>query len=69
MKKRVRLAPNGSNLELFQIRFTTFCESRTFSNQIQYILLAEPKCIESDLKMFQIRPIWGNFGPQSDMLG
>ena len=42
----VRLAPNGTNLWLFKISFSTFW-------------LSEPKCTETDLKKSQICPIWG----------
>ena len=44
--KWVRLAPNGTNLGLFKISFSTFS-------------LAKPKCTETDLKKSQIFPIWG----------
>ena len=42
----VRLAPNGTNLGLFKISFSTFW-------------LGEPKCTETDLKKSQNCPIWG----------
>ena len=41
----VRLAPNGTNVGLFKISFSTFW-------------LTEPKCTETDLKKSQICPIW-----------
>ena len=43
---QVRLAPNGTNLGLFKISFSTLWR-------------AAPKCTETDLKMSQICPIWG----------
>ena len=46
----VRLAPNGTNLGLFKISFSTFW-------------LAEPKCTERDLKKSQICPIRGDSDP------
>ena len=45
--KVVRLAPNGINVGLFKISFSTFW-------------LTEPKCTETDLKKSQICPIWDN---------
>ena len=42
----VRLAPNGTNLGLFKISFSTFW-------------LDEPKCTETYLKKSQICTIWG----------
>ena len=42
--KRVRLAPNGTNLGLFKISFCAFW-------------LDEPKCTETDLKKSKICPI------------
>ena len=46
----VRLAPNGINLGLFKISFSTFW-------------LGEPKCTETDLKKSQICPIRGQSDP------
>ena len=48
--KWVRLAPNGTNLGLFKISFSTFW-------------LAEPKCTETDLKKSQICRICGQSDP------
>ena len=48
--KWVRLAPNGTNPGLFQIRF-------------QYIWLDEPNVLKFDLKKFRICPIWGPIWP------
>ena len=45
-----RLAPNGTNLGLFKISFSTFW-------------LAERKCTETDLKKSQICFIWGQSDP------
>ena len=42
----VRLAPNGTNLGLLKISFSTFWRPA-------------PKCTETDLKKSQICPIWG----------
>ena len=42
--------PNGINLGLLKICFSTFW-------------LAEPKCTETDLKKSQIYPIWGPIRP------
>ena len=42
----VRLAPNGTNLGLFKISFSTFWR-------------VAPKCTETDLTKSQISPIWG----------
>ena len=44
---RVRLAPNGTNLGVFKISFSTFW-------------LAEPKCTETDLKNFKFVPFEAN---------
>ena len=49
-KNCVKLAPNGKNLRLFKISFSTFW-------------LGEPKCTETDLKKSQICPISGQFDP------
>ena len=46
----VRLAPNGTNLGIFKISFSTFW-------------LAEPKCTEADLKKSQICAIQGQSDP------
>ena len=50
--KWVRLAPNGTNLGNFQIRFSTFWRPA-------------PKCTQSDLKNSRICPIWGQSDPIS----
>ena len=48
--KWVRLAPNGTNLRLFKISFSTFWRSA-------------PKCIETDLIKSQICTIWCQSDP------
>ena len=45
-----QIAPNGKNLGLFKISFSTFW-------------LAEPKCRKTDLIKSQIFPIWGQSDP------
>ena len=46
----VRLAPDGTNVGLFKISFSTFW-------------LGEPKCTDTDLKQSQICPIWSQSDP------
>ena len=46
----VRCAPNWTNLGLFKICFSTFWRPA-------------PKCTETDLKMSQMCPIWGQSDP------
>ena len=45
-----QICPNGTNLGLFKISFSTFW-------------LGEPKCTEADLKKSQIFSIWGQSDP------
>ena len=48
--KRVILDPNRTILGVFKITFSAYS-------------CAEPKCTETDLKKYQICPIWGQFCP------
>ena len=51
----LRLAPNGKNLGIFQIRFR--CTESDLKNK------NKPNCTESDLKNSLICPIWGQYDP------